>query len=998
MIIFRIIMQKSFFLFLTSILLFNGAIFPQTISEKFSTAMDRFNSRQYPDAQKMFAEIIDDYGIEDELYAAATYYSADALVKMGKRDEAATGFEFIVNNIIWSNFREESLFNLGLIYIDQERYSKSRARLIKLLDEYEQSEYTGTAFYWIGESYSRENRLQDAIDFLERAVNDTKNSSYKDYSIYSLATVYEKTGDYESAVKYYDQLLSYYPQSELAVPAHIRIGICYFYLKDYQSSILELNNPVLSNLPEDLYSEGLYLLANSHYRVQEYENAENAYSELIEKFPGSKVVRDTRYGLAWSYFQQKKFEEAYKVFNFLSDGEDSIAVESFIWKGEAKRYDNKQGEALLIYRDFLQKFPTSKSVSHVEYLIGLTYFDQENYSVADKFLINATSSEDEMVRAKAFMILGEMELNNKKFIKAKQYLQPSLNIKDKTLDIYKRSSLALGIALYFLEENQQAVNHLLEIEKIDASFEQERLNFYLAESYFALKNFQEALRRYALINLQDVDIAKQTLYGKAYCYFNLGDYESAAYQFNEFLERYSGDERQLDVKLRLADSYFGSKNFVASSRVYEEIYASKDRSMDDPYTNYQYAQALYKSGETGSAIREFANLQKKFPTSKYAENSLYTVGWIHFQEGEFSTSITEYRNVLRMYKNSSLAPIIYYSIGDAFFNLGKYDSAIVNYELVLTKYPSSDYVFDAVNGIQYSYVAMDQPGSAVQLIDQFTAQNPNLKFSDQLYFKKGELYYSQRDYENAKISYLEFAAKYPKSSFVPEAYYWIGKSAQNLGENEEAVFHFNKVFEKYPESESAAAAVLEIGKIQNTLGIYQATIDIFTSAQTKLKGSPRMPEILFSKGMTYINMDNLQMAYEVFDELVMYHRTNLFADKAKFELGLIDLAVGRYEKADAFFSDLSSTRTDDLGAKSQYYYGLSLFDQEKFTESISALVRVRTVFSNYDEWLTRSYLLLGDCYVKLGDKRKAEEMYRTVISKHRSDPFGEDARQKLRNL
>ncbi len=60
-------------------------------------------------------------------------------------------------------------------------------------------------------------------------------------------------------------------------------------------------------------------------------------------------------------------------------------------------------------------------------------------------------------------------------------------------------------------------------------------------------------------------------------------------------------------------------------------------------------------------------------------------------------------------------------------------------------------------------------------------------------------------------------------------------------------------------------------------------------------------KILFDKGTTFITMDNLQMAYEVFDELVMYYRTTLFADKAKFELGLIDLTVGRYEKADAFF-------------------------------------------------------------------------------------------------
>ncbi len=996
--IFNTIKMKIPLIILISFLLVNTALFPQSVSEKFSSAMDAYQIKLYADAQKLFEEIFDEYGIEDELYAAARFYSAESYLKMSKRDEAATGFEFIANNITWSNFREESLYNLGLIYISQKRYAKGRIRLTQLLDEYPSSEYTGTAFYWIGESYAQENRLQDAIDFLERAVNDTKNKSYKDYSIYTLATVYEKTGDYESAVKYYDQLLSYHPGSKLAVPSHIRIGICYFYLKDYHSSILELNNPALSNLSEDLYSEGLYLLANSYYRVQEYENAEKSYAEIVQKFQSSKIIRDARYGLAWSLFQQKKYDAAYREFNFLSDGQDSIGIESFIWKGEAKRYDNKEGEALLIYRAFLQEFPDSKSAPYVEYLIGLTYFDQNNYTAADKFLINATKSEDELVRAKAFMILGEMELNNKHFIKAKQYLKPALNIKDKTLDIYLRSSLALGISLFFLGESDEAVHHFLEIETINKNFEQERINFYMAENYFELGNFKEALRRYDLVNTADLEIAKQTLYGKAYCYFNLGDYESAAYRFNEFLERYSSDQRQIDVKLRLADSYFGSKNFVASSRVYKGIYSSNSNSIDDPYTNYQYAQALYKSGETNSAIKEFHNLQQKFPSSEYADNSLYTVGWIYFQEGEFITAIDEYRNVLKIYKKSTLSPIIYYSIGDAFFNLGKYDSAIVNYRIVLSNYPSSEYVFDAVNGIQYSYVSMGQPEEAVQIINQFISQNPNLKFSDQLFFKKGELYYSQRDYENAKISYLEFAAKYPKSSFVPEAYYWIGKSANNLGDYEEAIFHFNKTFEKYPESESAAAAVLEIGKIQNSLKNYQAAIDVFSRAQEKLKGSPRMPEILYDKGTTFIAMDNIQMAYEVFDELVMYYRTTLFADRAKFELGLIDLAVERYEKADAYFSDLSSTRTDDIGAKSQYYYGLSLFEQGKITESISALVRVRTVFSSYDEWLARSYILLGDCYVKLGDKRKAEEMYRTVISKHRSDPFGEEARQKLRNL
>ena len=56
------------------------------------------------------------------------------------------------------------------------------------------------------------------------------------------------------------------------------------------------------------------------------------------------------------------------------------------------------------------------------------------------------------------------------------------------------------------------------------------------------------------------------------------------------------------------------------------------------------------------------------------------------------------------------------------------------------------------------------------------------------------------------------------------------------------------------------------------------------------------------------------------------------------------------------------------------------------------------MYSIYDEWLSKSYLLLGDCYVKLDDKRQAEEMYRAVIARHKADELGEEARQKISKL
>lgn len=976
----------------------NISIFSQSISTKFSLAMDAYYSKQYAEATRIFDDFFSEYRLIDELFSTAKYYSAESLLKLGRKNEAAVSYAYLVDNFFWSNYREKSLFTLGVIHYDLMQFNDCRKRLKQLLDEYPESESTGSALYWIGESYAREDRIPEAIQFLENAVADKKNNKYADYSLYTLANTYEKIGDYENAVKYYDQLLTFHQDSPLALSSQIRIGICYFKLKDYQASILELNNPKLSNLPDDLYSESLYLLANSYYRAAEFNNAEKSYSEIIERFPASTYFRDAQYGLAWSYFQQKKYNEAYDAFNNVSVGSDSLAMKSSFWKGECKRYAGKDDEAFKIYRDFLDRFPNSNMVQDVQYHVGLLYYTNNNYELATKYLISANSSTDNDLRAKSLTILGEMELSKGQFRSAKNYFEPALKIKPVEKENYSRALLGLAIALFHLGETEQSLTNLLELEKDFQDFERQKVNFYLAENFFALGKYNEALIRYKSSEGSDKNLASLTLYGKAYSFFNLGDYENAAYLFSDFIKNYPVNSRIADARLRLADSYFGSKNYAAASKIYQELFKVGGEKLDNPYTRYQYAQALYKSGKVSDAITEFSNIQQKFPTSELAEGSLFTIGWIAFQQANYSEAISGYRNLLLKYPKSTLRPNVYYSIADAYFNMGSYDSSLAYYETVIVQFPNSNNVFDAVNGIQYTYLAMDQVDKAVSFIEGFVNKNPNLSYSDQIFFKKGEIFYSQGDYEKAKNGYREFITRYPKSKLVADAYYWIGKSAQNLGKNEEAIINFDKVYNNYSNSELAAASILEIGNIYRAKNDFLSSLQIYDTGINRFSKSQKISEIMYNKGITLTELNRFQEAYSVFDDVVTYYKGSIFADKSIFELGLIELAASRYENADSYFQTLAKVRSDDLGAKSQYYYGLSLFEQGRYNEAITALIKVRNVFSQYDEWLTKSYLLLGDCYVKTNDKRSAEEMYRAVLAKYGSTAYGEEARDKLRKL
>jgi tol-pal system protein YbgF len=493
-------------------------------------------------------------------------------------------------------------------------------------------------------------------------------------------------------------------------------------------------------------------------------------------------------------------------------------------------------------------------------------------------------------------------------------------------------------------------------------------------------------------------VNKQAIYGRAYTYYNLKDFANASFYFNEYAAKYKNDKNYPNAMLRLADSYYGTKNFDKASEIYNKIFNNNRSLLNNDYAYYQYGQALFKSGRSSKAISEFQNLQSRFPRSRYADDSQYLVGWIYFQQSDFENARKNYEKLFEKYPGSPIRPISYYSIGDCYYNTGNYDSAIVYYSKVLQQYPRSEYVFDAVNGIQYSYIAKDEANKAISFIDQYVENNPGSEYNEQISIKKGEIYYSQGDYEKAKNAYSSFANKYPDSKYAPDAYYWIGKCASNLEQEEEAVLAFKLVIKDYLKAEVGVDAVVELSNIYMKNEQFNKVIELIEDVVSQIPQSKRIPELQYLKASAQVKNNQLPGAYETYNNIITYYDGSIFATKSKIELGILELASQRYENAELLFKDVGESKTDDLGAKAQYYYGVTLFEEGKINDAISALVRVRSVFSLYDEWYTRALIKLGDCYVELNQKGQARDMYRAVLKGHKNDDFAKEANKKLKSL
>lgn len=970
-----------------------------TPEEILSRAVNFYNDAEYSKAFELFQQIPIDNSVNRLTIEIADYYSAECLLALGITEGTISKFEYFLKNHKTSAYRNEVLYKLGVVLFERGNFEKAIERFMTLINDFPESEYKGYAYYWIGESFSSLGRNYEAEEYLLQAFEKNEKDKYADYNLFALAKVYENLEKYEKAAGNYDKILSNYWDSSLTPLAQLRIGICYFHLKDYQKSILELSDPLLLNLqPKEKYQAD-YLLANSYFKLKEYNEARKLFTEVMNQDFSNENSEQLEYGLGWVSFQLAEYEEGYNIFNKLSlSANDTLAASSLYWSAECKRYLGEVDFAMNIFERYLQKYPRHYLAPTAQYNIGLIYFNKKIFGRAEEYFVSVVQEKDKNINAKAYLLLGEIRLGEKNFDEAKDFYQRAIDLSNRNEDLANRAKFGLGVSLYFLNEYKSSVDVLNEVNARFHTFEKDKMNFYLAEAHFSLGHYDAALRHYLRTGTNDEIISRQVLYGKAYAYYNLKDFTNSAYFFNEYSTKYKNDLNYTDARLRLADSYYGLKDFQRASDIYNLLFNRERKNVNDDNAYYQYGQALFKSGKYTNAIDEFASLQRRFPRSKYSDDSQYIIGWIYFQRNQFQEAIESYNQLLSKYPSSALKPITYYSIGDAYYNLGDYDNAIAYYTKIIDEFSTTQYVYDAINGIQYCYLAQDSPNKAIELIDRFISANPGYAYSDQILYKKGEVWYSLGEYEKAQGGYKEFIRSFPKSTLVSNAYYWIGKCEQMLGKNESALSNFEYVYKNHLSSEYGVSAVLEIGKIFNERNNFEDEISLYENVIKSLPGSPRLPELIYNKGIALVQNKNFQDAYKTFNEVTQYYAESVFTERSKIELGKLELQNERYENAEVLFSQAGAGRVDDIGAEAQYYYGLTLMKQKKTYDAITVFVRVKSVFIAFDEWYTNALISLGDCYVELGDKKEAREMYRAVLKRHPNDEYSQIVKEKINRL
>ncbi|MBN3038619.1 MAG: outer membrane protein assembly factor BamD [Candidatus Omnitrophica bacterium] len=198
-----------------------------------------------------YTERVDEI-IEREYQIANLFYTGQKAKILGMsilpaKSKAIEIFAQVVENAPYGEYADIAQFKLGQCYMDTQDYINAALAFKKIIESYPKSQLIDDAKYQIaicaansstGPEYNEEDTdkaIKEFKDFVKRYPDSHMEKEARHFistledqkaqKSFDIAQFYEKQGNLESAVIYYEEILSKYPDSELAARALERLQV-----------------------------------------------------------------------------------------------------------------------------------------------------------------------------------------------------------------------------------------------------------------------------------------------------------------------------------------------------------------------------------------------------------------------------------------------------------------------------------------------------------------------------------------------------------------------------------------------------------------------------------------------------------------------------------------------------------------------------------------------------------------------------------------------------
>ncbi len=967
----------------------------QQNERKFSDGLKLIDHKQYGAARQVFSEFIEVTPANDVRRADAEYYVAFCALNLYHGD-AEKQIETFIEHYPGHPKSITANYNLANFYYNEKNYKKASVFYAKAdfggLNEEQQN--TGR-FRWgyslfnlksLKEALTQFNNIKSSgglygpaasyyAGFIEysqadyaTALADLKragqNEAYAKVVPYMITNVYNKQ-------QAYDELLAYVRTIEgregvtnkeeialLAAEAYYKKG-------DLKNALVGYNQNLTGR--EDKADKGVLLRAG--YVAYSLGEDAVAMKYLKSSFADKDSVGFySAYYLGALYLRQNQKPMALTAFDIARKFRaDQKLVEESTYQYAKISYDmGKPDQAITEFEKMLVTFPNSTHTNEIKELLSQAYVNASNYNKAIEYIEALPRKSPAIERA------------------------------------FQKATLLKGIELFNKEDYSAAVEFFEKSLKypVDQAYLAEA-SFWNGESYSIGKKYEQASENYLRIigiqGLTNQDLILKARYGLGYAYYNLQQYDRALFSFKEFVNKSPRTQPNLaDGVLRLADCYYVSKSYTDALANYR-----KASQMSSPDADYAYLQAgiiLGIMSNYSEAIVELDKVIKDYPGSSVYDEALFRKAQVDFEQGNYEQAVESYSRLIQVNPASRFAPYAYTKRAASYYNLKDYNKTAQDYITVIENYPNHPAGNDIILQLQEALNLTGRSGEFDKYLTQVKSANPDAKGIESVEFESAKNLYFNQDYQRAIQRLALYVDSYPESPRINEARYYEAESYYRLKD-------FNKAMTIY-EKIASDKTFLFAGKVIGRLAELEFKFAHYDKA---IPYYHQLARLAANKKEQYTAWSGLMESHYLlaqYDSVTAYakiilEKGNVNAgaqNKASLYLGKAAMAKGDNDLAqDEFLNTLNSAR-DEYGAEAKYLLAEIQYFSKQHKQCYETLVSLNSDFSAYPEWVGKSFLLLADNYLAMGDTFQAKGTLNSLIDNFPQEAIKTIAREKLKKI
>ncbi len=622
------------------------------------------------------------------------------------------------------------------------------------------------------------------------------------------------------------------------------------------SSAVRLNQQGADRLMEDFVNDyptslkrnSAFLdVAGYYFDTGKYSYARKWY----DKVDGDNLPRSERekynFNNGYAFFQNKRYSEAKKYFNKVSDSKKYGSQAKYYLGFIAYEGDDYQ-EANELFEGVEQTEETNKELSYFKADMN---FKLGKFQEAIDLGLEQYDRSSPKEKSELSKIIGEGYFNQEKYADAIPYLKEYKGKGGKwtNTDYYQ-----LGYAYY---KQGQYTNAISEFNKIIDGRNSVAQNAYyhLAESYLKSGQKQQALNAFKNASEMDfsAEIQEDAYLNYAKLSYEIGNsYTSVPEVLAGFMEAYPNNASNDKLNDLLIDSYISSKNYKGALALLEGNKSFENKLAYQKVAFYRGLE-LYNEGDYKQS-KELLKLSLKEPREpSFTARATYWVAENDFELNNFDESLVGYKQFLQLPSASSTPEYetSSYNLAYNHFKLKQYGEAISNFKKYTTGNTEPAREKDAYLRLGDSYFVTSDYWKAMENYNKAVELNSPDK--DYAAFQKA-ISYGFVDRTDTKITELSaFSTKYPKSFFRDDALYELGNSYASKNKTNEAINTYDKLISTLPNSSYVSKSLLKKALLLDNQGDSNGALTTFKKVAKDFPSTPEALQAVSSAKVIYID-------------------------------------------------------------------------------------------------------------------------------------------------